>query len=103
MPLLETAVIRHNEKPSQPVGPLEHKKTYFFKKLDSLLQVTVEKEATSGMVNLYVSPSLIPPKFMQRVYRMETRRSEGRRIREGQKQGELGAERVAVLTKYEKV
>ncbi|PVI05180.1 hypothetical protein DM02DRAFT_624212 [Periconia macrospinosa] len=47
-PVLETAIIRHNEKPSEPLGPLEHKKLYFFKKMDDMLQVTVERTQNGG-------------------------------------------------------
>ncbi|KAF2176770.1 hypothetical protein K469DRAFT_645244 [Zopfia rhizophila CBS 207.26] len=99
-PLLETAIFRHNENPSKPLGPLEHKKTYFFKKMDSLLQVTVERQVQSGVVNLIVLPSSIPAEFRQRVDRMVMKKQRNR-IRERQKMCDIGVEHVAVLTKYE--
>lgn len=100
-PILETAVLRHNLQPSQPLGPLEHKKAYFFRKPDSLLQVTVERQRVSGDVNLYVSPSSIPAKFRQRLYNLERMRSQVSTIRERRGCGETGAEAVAILTKAE--
>jgi hypothetical protein len=99
-PLLETAVVRHNETPSTPLGPLEHKKAYFFKKLNSLMQATVIKQAGT-QVSLVVSTSAIPERFLQRVYAMEMKKNRRPRIRERQKQDEIGAENVAILTKSE--
>jgi hypothetical protein len=100
-PLLETAVLRHNMQPSQPLGPLEHKKMYFFKKMDSLLQVTVEKQTRDGPVSLYVSPSSIPAKFRQRLYNLERMRNQVSRIRERREWDEIGAEAVAITAKAE--
>jgi hypothetical protein len=100
-PLLETAVLRHNMQPSQPLGPLEHKKMYFFKKMDSLLQVTVEKQMRDGPVSLYVSPSSIPAKFRQRLYNLERMRNQVSRIRERRDGAEIGAEAVAITAKAE--
>ncbi|KAF2821322.1 hypothetical protein CC86DRAFT_458999 [Ophiobolus disseminans] len=100
-PLLETAVLRHNLQPSQSLGPLENRNTYFFKKVDSLLQVTVEKKSINGPVTLYISPSSIPAKFRQRLYNLERMRSQVSRIRERRESGELGAEAVAICTKTE--
>jgi hypothetical protein len=98
-PLLEIAVLRHNLQPSIPLGPLEHKKTYFFKKMDSLLQVAVERQPGSSAVSLYVSPSSIPAKFRQRLYNMERMRSQVSRIRERRESDKPGAEAVTILTK----
>lgn len=98
-PLLETAVLRQNSQPSQPLGPLEHKKMYFFKKMDSLLQVTVEKQSVNGPVSLYIAPSSIPARFRQRLYNLERMRNQASRIRERREPGEMGAEAVTILTK----
>jgi hypothetical protein len=98
-PLLETAVLRHNLQPSIPLGPLEHKKTYFFKKMDSLLQVAVERQPGSSNVSLYVSPSSIPARFRQRLYNLERLRNQVSRIRERRESDEPGAEAVTILTK----
>lgn len=99
-PLLETAIVRHNETPSKPLGPLEHKNAYFFKKLNSLLQVTVDRKSC-GSVSLVVSTSSIPERFRQRVYALEMKKNQRSRIRERQKQNEIGSENVFVLTKSE--
>jgi len=74
---------------------------YFFKKMDSLLQVTVEKQSVDGPVSLYISPSSIPAKFRQRLYNLERMRNQVSRIRERREFGELGAEAVAICTKAE--
>jgi hypothetical protein len=100
-PLLETAVLRHNLQPSQPLGPLEHNRMYFFKKTDCLLQVTVERRAINGPVSLYISPSSIPSKFRQRFYNLERMRNQVSRIRERREIGEIGAEAVSICTKAE--
>ncbi|KAF1953009.1 hypothetical protein CC80DRAFT_451401 [Byssothecium circinans] len=103
-PLLETAIIRHNENPSKPLGLLEHKQTYFFKKPNELLQVTVERLGTamgSGEVSLYVQPSSIPARIRQRVLRMEMSKRKDVRIRERSQTKDLGAEPVSILTKCE--
>lgn len=102
MPLLETAIVRHNETPSKPLGPLEDKKAYFFKKLGSVLQVTVErKECSSQPVSLLVSTSSIPTRFWQRIYAMEMKKNQRSRIWERQKADEVGAEIVTILAKSE--
>jgi hypothetical protein len=100
-PLLETAVLRHDSRSTQPTSPLEHKKTYFFKKMDSLLQVTVERQSFAGPVSLYISPSSIPAKFRQRLYNLERMRNQVSRIKERKECSEMGAEDVAIQTKAE--
>lgn len=100
-PILETAVLRHNLQPGQPLGPLEHKKIYFFRKMDTLLQVTVERQLANGPVSLYISPSSIPAKFRQRLYSMKNMQNQFSRIRERRESGEVGAENVAIFTKVE--
>ena len=104
-PLLETAILRYNENPSRPLGPLEDKKTYFFQKSNDFLQVNVERReptASGGQgaseVALYVQSSYIPAKFRQRVQRMEFLRKKDSRIRERRESREVGAEQVAILT-----
>jgi hypothetical protein len=86
-------------KLSQPLGPLKHKRTYFFKKMDSWLQVTAEKERASGTVSLYISPSFIPARFRQRVCNWEKMRNYNSRIRERKEPGDMGAETVAIYAK----
>ncbi|KAF2635645.1 hypothetical protein P280DRAFT_436913 [Massarina eburnea CBS 473.64] len=98
-PVLETAVIRHNENPSEPLGKLENKKTYFFEKKTDVLQVTVER-AGSGEISLYVERSSIPAKYWRRIKRTE-RYKKSTRIRERVEKMELGAEDVAILTNAE--
>jgi hypothetical protein len=101
-PLLETAVLRHNLHPSIPLGPLEHRKTYFFKKMDSLLQVAVERQPGSNDVSLYVSPSSIPAKIRKRLKEFEQRmHTPVSRIRERRESDEPGAEAVTILTKLD--
>jgi hypothetical protein len=100
-PLLETAVLRHNLQPSIPLGPLEHRKTYFLKKMDSLLQVVVERQPGSNNISLYVSPSSIPAKFRQRLYNLERMRNQVSRIRERRESDEPGAEAVTIPTKLD--
>ncbi|OAL55288.1 hypothetical protein IQ07DRAFT_595009 [Pyrenochaeta sp. DS3sAY3a] len=100
-PILETAVLRHNLQPGQPLSPLEHKKIYFFRKMDTLLQVTVERQLANDPVRLYISPSSIPAKFRQRLYRMKTMQNQFSRIRERRESGEVGAENVAIFTKVQ--
>jgi hypothetical protein len=68
----------------------KHKKTYFFKKMDSLLQVAVERQPGSSAVSLCVSPSAIPANFRQRLYNMERMRSQVSRIRERRESDEPG-------------
>ncbi|KAK6538266.1 hypothetical protein TWF694_011145 [Orbilia ellipsospora] len=99
-PLLETAVLQHNNTPSRPLGPLETNKTYFFKKMDSFLKVTVDRRATSSDVSLLFSPSKIPSKFVHRLY--VTERNQWIRIREAAKSTAVdGVEEVVVLTNLE--
>ncbi|KAF2740591.1 hypothetical protein EJ04DRAFT_161304 [Polyplosphaeria fusca] len=42
-PLLKISVLGHSFNPSNKLGWLEHNKTCFFKKVDAMLQVTVER------------------------------------------------------------
>jgi hypothetical protein len=98
-PLLETSVLRHNSQPSIPLGSLEHKRTYFFKKMRSRLQVAVEREPGSSAISLYVSPSGISGKSWQRVKMLDRDRKKGSRIKEKRESGDPGAEAVAIVTK----
>ena len=84
-PLLETAILRHYENLSWPLGPLEHKRISFSKKMDEMLQVAVERRGNgtgSGEMSLYVQPSSIPARFKQRVQRMEILRKRSSGISE---------------------
>jgi hypothetical protein len=99
-PLLGTAVVVHNENPSNPTGPLESKGRYFFKKPDSLLLVSVERQLGSSALTLFVSPSSMPARLKQRVWSMEMLKKQRTRIRERQRLSET-AEHVAVIAKYE--
>ncbi|KAK6341518.1 hypothetical protein TWF696_008590 [Orbilia brochopaga] len=98
-PLLETAVFQHNENPSQPLSQLDSNRVYFFKKMDTLLKVAVNRQTPSGSVTLIVGQSSIPPKIARRLYVMEKHRWV--RIREKQRSSENGVERVTVLAKDE--
>ncbi|KAF3916445.1 hypothetical protein ABW21_db0209022 [Orbilia brochopaga] len=96
-PLLETAVLQHNENPSQPLSQLDNKRVYFFRKMDNLLRVSVDRQAASSSVTLLVGQSSIPPRFARRFYVMEKHR--WIRIREKQRSSEDGVEQVTVLAK----
>jgi hypothetical protein len=69
--------------------------------MDTLLQVTVEKQLANDPISLYVSPSSIPARFRQRLYNMGKMRYQVSRIRERWESGEVGAENVAICTKVE--
>ncbi|KAL4946321.1 hypothetical protein BDV06DRAFT_182701 [Aspergillus oleicola] len=99
-PLLGTAIFRHNNNPSNSPEPLESKKTYFFKKSDSLLKVVVERKGNPDAITLFVSPSSVPARMRKRLYRMDMMKNRWTQVRERQRLSEY-AEHVAVLTKYE--
>jgi hypothetical protein len=99
-PLLGTAIFCHNDNPSNSPGPLESEKTYFFKKPDSLLKVVVERQRDSGAITLLVTPSSVPARMRQRLYRMDMMKNRWTQIKERQRVSEY-AEHAAVLTKYE--
>ncbi|KAJ6263024.1 hypothetical protein Dda_1582 [Drechslerella dactyloides] len=99
-PLLETAVLQHNENPSQPLSQLENSRVYFFKKMDTLLKVNVNRRTPTSIVTLFVGQSSIPAKFTRRLYVMERHR--WIRIRERQRSSEDGVEQVTVLAKDDK-
>ncbi|KAK6504766.1 hypothetical protein TWF481_006705 [Arthrobotrys musiformis] len=95
-PLLETAVFQCNENPSQPLQPLDGKKTYFFQKMDAPLKVTVSREGSSSNPTLFVTQSKIPARFAKRLGGA-SRINPWIRIRERQKPFEISAEIVVVL------
>lgn len=100
-PLLETGVFGL-QKQANKSRPLEHKEIYFFRKMDSLLQVTVEKEPGSTEVRLYVRPSMIPGKFRERMSRLRDSKAAQRIIRERELFDEPKSEDVAILTTLER-
>lgn len=75
---------------------LEHKKIYFIKKLDTLLQVKVERPnpSSNDVAHLVVAASIIPQGWWKRVLLKEEEKRNSR-IRERQAMGDH-AERVIV-------
>ncbi|KAK6349222.1 hypothetical protein TWF730_009974 [Orbilia blumenaviensis] len=69
-PLLETAICQCNESAtSQAVATfaLDDKSTYFFRKMDSLLKVTVGTQGPSTNATLYIAESKIPSSIVRRM------------------------------------
>jgi hypothetical protein len=87
--LLETAVIHHQSIPAMTPGNLEHEKTYFFKKLDSLFLVRVHRPNIMGIASLNVLPTMTPRRIQQRLFMREQWKREGR-LRERQADYECG-------------
>jgi hypothetical protein len=94
--LLETAVIRHQSIPSTQPWMLEHKKLYFFRKLDSFFLVKVHRPDEMGSARLVASQSTMQRKLQQRFIMREEWKGQCR-LRERQAVHE-SAEQVLVLT-----
>lgn len=81
--------------PTTTPGTLEHVKTYYFKKLDSLFLVRVHRSNETGSASLNVLPSMTPRNIQQRLF-MKGQWKRNCRLRERQADHE-SAEQVAVL------
>ena len=81
---------------------LEHKKVYFFEKMDGLFYVEAEQILPTEPMRLVLCPSISPSKVrarvMQRLY-AKNARDERRLLRERRALDALFAERVSVCTR----
>jgi hypothetical protein len=75
---------------------LKEEKTYFVKKVDTILRVKVERLKTGSVAYLIVSRSTIPHKFWKRILPREEEKRNNR-IRERQAEGDR-AEDVIIRT-----
>ncbi|TGO10379.1 hypothetical protein BTUL_0137g00360 [Botrytis tulipae] len=94
--LLETAVIRHQSTSTPQSSKLEHKKSYYFEKLDSLFVVKVHRPDATSIARLDASRSELPSRLQNRMFRTKKWKTEYR-IRERQEAQEP-AEQVLVWT-----
>ena len=93
--LLETTVIRHQSVPTTQPWTLEHKKLYYFRKLDSLFLMKADRPNEIGNARLDASQSTMSQKLQQRFLKREEWKQQCR-LRERQAVRE-SAEQVLVL------